>query len=62
MKLLITISIVGLGMSIVLWIVSKIGLWISKPQKKMIYLKLFHLSYYVLLISVILFIALLFIG
>ncbi|EGQ1719807.1 hypothetical protein D3G18_08785 [Staphylococcus pseudintermedius] len=62
MKLLITISILGLGMSIVLWIVSKIGLWISKSQKRMIYLKLFHLSYYVLLISVILFIVLLFIG
>lgn len=62
MRFLMILSIFGLSLSIVLWIVGNIGLFLTKLEKRNIFLKMFHLAYYVLLISVILFMVLLFIG
>lgn len=58
MKFLIILSIFGLALSIVLWIVGNIGLVLTKTEKRSIFLKIFHVSYYVLLVAVILFIIL----
>ncbi|WP_194750188.1 hypothetical protein [Staphylococcus chromogenes] len=62
MRFLIILSIFGLSLSIILWIVGNIGLFLTKLEKRSLFLKMFHLAYYVLLISVILFMVLLFVG
>ncbi|MBY7663557.1 hypothetical protein [Staphylococcus agnetis] len=56
------LSIFGLSLSIILWIVGNIGLFLTKLEKRSLFLKMFHSAYYVLLISVILFMVLLFVG
>ncbi|PTH64925.1 hypothetical protein BU582_11855 [Staphylococcus agnetis] len=62
MRFLMILSIFGLSLSIILWIVGNIGLFLTKLEKRSLFLKMFHSAYYVLLISVILFMVLLFVG
>ncbi|HGO2072834.1 hypothetical protein [Staphylococcus aureus] len=62
MKFLMILSIFGLALSIILWMVSSIGLWKNKTKRRKIYLKMYHLAYYILLVSAILFTLLIFIG
>lgn len=62
MMILILLSLSGMCASLVLWIISKIGLILSNKKGKNTFFKLLNFSYYLLIISCFLFIALIFIG
>lgn len=62
MLILFLLSLVGLCISLVLCIISKIGLTLTNANKQSALLKLLNFSYYLLIISLLLFIPLIFIN
>lgn len=60
MTILILLLLLGVCVSIVLWIISKTGLILSNKKRKSAFLKLLNFSYYLLIIFCFLFLTLIF--
>ena len=62
MTILILLSIIGLIVSVILWLFGKLGLIISNKEKNKAFLKLLNFSYYFLIVSLLVFMLLVFIN
>ncbi|QDW93595.1 hypothetical protein DWB96_04875 [Staphylococcus caprae] len=62
MTILILLSIIGLIVSVILWLFGKLGLIISNKEKSKVFLKLLNFSYYFLIVSLLVFMLLVFIN